>query len=279
MASIFRDHAKGVYVTGIAYHVMYLKNQFRQRSTKNTKYSLRAFAKDIDIDVGQLSKTISGKLSLSIRRASSIIKNLNATPEERELFLQSVAKEQASLADDEPIAKNTKENSTKKFSNKELDYDIFLVISDLTHFALLELTYLHDFKSDHRWMARQLKVPVIEVQAALNRLVRLGMLKIVEGTIQKTDKNLSTGYKEFSSSALRAHHRQVLKQAQISLNRDSHEIRSNHSVTLTIDEKKIKIAREMTMKFLNELTQVLESGKQTKLYQISFNIFPLQMEE
>ncbi|MCX6123502.1 MAG: DUF4423 domain-containing protein [Proteobacteria bacterium] len=262
-----------VQTAGAPFHVMYLQNQFQHRADRNPKYSLRAFAKDIGIDAGQLSKTLAGKLLLSMKRAGLIVTHLNIDSEERELFLRSVAQEQSSQLVSQP---NSARSRHEKFDEAVLDYDRFLAMSDLTHFAVLELTFLDGFKSDPRWMARKLKIPVIEVEAAINRLIRLGVLSKTESGYRKTQKNISSGYIEFSSEALRALHRQVLKQAIESLSRDSHELRSNHSVTLAIDSSKLKIAREMTMKFLNELTQVLESGKQSKLYQISFNLFPLQ---
>jgi hypothetical protein len=47
------------------------------------------------------------------------------------------------------------------------------------HFAILELTRLQDFQPDSRWIARVLGLNPDEVNIALARLMRLGLLEMV----------------------------------------------------------------------------------------------------
>lgn len=77
-----------------AFYRNYLKEELQRRKSKNSRYSLRAFAKSLAIDNGQLSKIISGKALLSVDLADNISKKLKLTGDDRIRFLVSAAEEQ-----------------------------------------------------------------------------------------------------------------------------------------------------------------------------------------
>lgn len=76
------------------FYRIYLKEELQRRKAKNSRYSLRAFAKILSIDNGQLSKIISGKILLSVDLADSISKKLKLIGDDRKNFLTSAAEEQ-----------------------------------------------------------------------------------------------------------------------------------------------------------------------------------------
>lgn len=73
---------------------MYLSNILDDRLANNSNYSLRSFAKSLNIDASHLSKILSRKQILSMRLTELIIQSLNVTGKERILFIESVAEEQ-----------------------------------------------------------------------------------------------------------------------------------------------------------------------------------------
>jgi transcriptional regulator with XRE-family HTH domain len=77
-----------------AFYRVYLKTEFQNRSRKNTRYSLRAFAKSLAIDNGQLSKILSGNILLSVDLAAKIAEKLHLSGSARADFLISAAEEQ-----------------------------------------------------------------------------------------------------------------------------------------------------------------------------------------
>ncbi len=77
-----------------AFYRVYLKEELRLRKSKNRRYSLRAFAKSLKIDNGQLSKIIAGKALLSVDLADQVAKALKLTGTDRVEFLTSAAEEQ-----------------------------------------------------------------------------------------------------------------------------------------------------------------------------------------
>jgi transcriptional regulator with XRE-family HTH domain len=64
-----------------------IKTDFLKRSEKNKRYSLRAFARDLQVDAGQLSAILKGKKKLSLAKASEVSKLLFKTPRERLLTI------------------------------------------------------------------------------------------------------------------------------------------------------------------------------------------------
>jgi uncharacterized protein (TIGR02147 family) len=54
--------------------------------------------------------------------------------------------------------------------------DTACLVADWEHYAILELVRLREFRPDSRWVARVLGLSVDEVNVALQRLLRLGLL-------------------------------------------------------------------------------------------------------
>jgi hypothetical protein len=77
-----------------AFYRNYLKNEFQRRVIKNPRYSLRAYAKNLGIDNGFLSKLLTGKALLSLDLADILTKKLKLMEDDRKQFLLSAAEEQ-----------------------------------------------------------------------------------------------------------------------------------------------------------------------------------------
>lgn len=68
----------------------YLIEAFEQRKEKNSAYSLRAFARDLEILPATLSQILNKKKGLSIQCAKHICKKLNLKQGEKVFFCYSV---------------------------------------------------------------------------------------------------------------------------------------------------------------------------------------------
>ncbi len=77
-----------------AYYRQLLVSEFEKRKTRNPRYSLRAFARTLNLDNGFLSKLLSGKTMLSIDLADQLTKRLQLSKEERSEFIVSAIEEQ-----------------------------------------------------------------------------------------------------------------------------------------------------------------------------------------
>lgn len=66
-----------------------LKEQLQRRQELNSKFSLRSFAKKLDISPSKISEVLSGKKKLSVGRLEELARRLNLKDNEREIFLIS----------------------------------------------------------------------------------------------------------------------------------------------------------------------------------------------
>lgn len=67
-----------------------LREEHKKRATKNTKYSLRAFARDLEMHPGRLVSVLKGHYGISPHAARGIAEKLNFTPEQTTLFYNLV---------------------------------------------------------------------------------------------------------------------------------------------------------------------------------------------
>ncbi len=74
----------------LPYYLMTLEAVFSERKNQDKDYSLRLFAKDLDIDPGDLSKILSGKRCPSVNLGIRILAKLELSDNLRNEFLLSM---------------------------------------------------------------------------------------------------------------------------------------------------------------------------------------------
>jgi uncharacterized protein (TIGR02147 family) len=263
------------YVTKNIFYQDQLKKELAQRCQKNVRYSVRAFARALDVDVGALSRILSGKQIPSYKLAQKVAAHLDLTPTEHEFFISSVAEKHQSrdLQRLSPILRSYKKSSAPA----ALDIDHYRVIADWYHFAILELTFVSDFESNPRWISKQLGISITETKLAIERLTRCGLLMERNGRYIKTQEQLSSSNKHLTTPALRRNQKQFLEKAVHSLENDPIEDRNMSSMTMAIDPEKIPTAKLMIREFNQALCQFLESGKRKRVYNMEIAFYPLQI--
>jgi transcriptional regulator with XRE-family HTH domain len=130
-----------------------IKEELAKRCERNSRYSLRAFAKALGLEAGVLSLILSGKSTPSYKTAQIILSNLDLTPEHASNFLSSLA-EAHKLRGMKRVNPNLKKIAGKSII-PDLSVDLFRIIGDWYHYAILMLTCTEGFKSDCQWIATQ----------------------------------------------------------------------------------------------------------------------------
>jgi plasmid maintenance system antidote protein VapI len=138
-----------------------LQEELAKRCARNPRYSLRAFARYLALDHSTLSQLLRGRRRFTARTVERIGKRLSLSPE---VITQVVDLERA------PAELWTSREL------RQLSRDAALSLAEWHHHAILELTRLASFKPDVRWISRVLDVPVDDVNVAITRLARLGLL-------------------------------------------------------------------------------------------------------
>ena len=143
-----------------------LREQLRAGMRRNPRFSLRSFAKQIGIDHSTLSQVLKGRRRLSAAALEAVGKRLGLNEEAFRAYAQSSRKKKN--------AKSLPEN----IRSFHFDLDTFQLLSVWHHYAILELIQVQGCKTDSRWIANTLGIAVEDVNIALQRLLRLGLLEM-----------------------------------------------------------------------------------------------------
>ena len=225
-----------------------LREEFSRRLRTNARYSLRAFAAHIDVDSSTLSQILAGKRQFSEEKIKAICKRLG-------LIAPAKAKANAAYND--------------------LSLDTFAVISDWYHFAILDLTFLKGFKSDSKWIARKLGVSIHEVETAVKRLKRLGMLQEKNGVLVKAEDSYTNYSEGVTSAALKEYQRQIIRKALHAIDNCPQERKDITSITIPTNSKKLKLAKEKIKNFRRELCAFLEDGELDSVFHLAVQLYPV----
>jgi len=145
----------------------FLQEELATRCTRNPRYSLRAFARYLRLDHSTLSQLLRGRRRFTTRTVERIAARLSLAPAVITRFVE---------------LERTPPDSWATRELRQLSHDASLTLAEWHHPAILELTRLASFRPDVRWIARVLDVPVDDVNIAITRLARLGLLDMQSRT-------------------------------------------------------------------------------------------------
>ena len=235
-------------------------DKLAERKQKNPLFSLRALAKAVNISPGQLSSLIHGRRNLTPNLASKLIQKLELSEEDAEIFLRDLLP-----------------NPVRRFQHPDLHQltqDEFSLISDWHNYAILSLGKLKDNQANGKWISHKLGVDPIVAQESLQRLERLGLIKIHEGKFTQISKPLNT-VTDIPSTAIRSYHRQNLHLAEEKLELIPVEERMFSSITNATSIEKIEKAKKMIDDFKQKLSKELECANPTHVYTLAIQLFPV----
>ena len=208
----------------------------------NSRYSQRAFARDLGISAGELSEILRGKRHLSRRSLLSVSRALNLNgAEARRLFdLLNISKmgSEHAVTDDSPSV--------------NLAPEIFAVVSNWYCFALLNLMECENFKENAAWISKRLDISVLEADDALRRLQKVGLIERKNGRLIPV-KGYVMSPNGIPLSAIRQFHHQILQKAQRALELQSIKERDISGITLALDPKDIMSIKKDIKEFLDSL--------------------------
>lgn len=232
-----------------------IRKEFLLRCQKNESYSLRAFARHLNVDHSLLAKIIRGQKDLSKKMAFQVGEKLGMTSSE---VLKVI------------------ENSQKIVDSQLIEEDIFNMISDWIHFAALELIKIEGFSYSPKLIAKTFGIPIIEVKLAFERLVRLGFIEISDKKVTLKKSNNNWFNHERTSEARRIMQKQFLKKAIDAVDTVDFKNRVNSSLTIALDPKVIPKFKKHIQAFVDESDRLSEKSLNKKeVYQLCVAFYPL----
>lgn len=256
-----------------------LNDEFQRRLEANRRYSLRAFARDIDVSAPFVSQIIAGKRRLSEDRAEQIADRLGWKRARAERFLKFVRAELTNLPQTRArLLKEAKQLRARPEKFESIPMNHFRVISEWYHFSILELSRIRSFNINAASVAARLGISESAASSAIDRLKSMQLLVMSEGSLKKSLTNYSTG--NVPSFAIRNFHRQMLKKALAAIENQDPIDRDISGITMAIDPSKIPQAKKMIAEFRRELMTMLEASENpTALYHFSAQLFRLDINQ
>ncbi len=249
-----------------------LQDELIKRTNTNPAYSLRAFARALEVDFSTLAKIIKGHRKIGKKTILKLGTKLGLNPKEVQHFI-----DQANSYKKGPSDSSLKEDQVLN-NYQQLTLDSFQIISDWYHYAILELMRVDGFKTDQKWIAKVLGLTASQVNVAIERLQRIGILEITpKGQwMDRSGGKCTTLGNEFTAGAFKNLQKHVLEKALTALEHVSLEKRDQTSMTFAIDTEKMKEAKKMITRFRRELSAFLSRGKKrNEVYNLSISLYPL----
>lgn len=239
----------------------HLQNELAKRAKKNSRFSIRAFARTLSVEPSSLAQVLSGKRTLTDQMCLRLSGPLGLSPTK----LRTLMRREIELP-------------PENFSNfQRIQEDAFRIISDWYYYAILELTRTDGFQADLNWISRTLGITTAETHTAVERLKRMGYLKIeTDGRWKDCLGSAHNLGNEYTTAAYREHQKQLLKKATQALETVPYEERVQSSMVLVGSRARIAEAKKKILNFIEELDDFMKSGDtRDEVYTISFSLFPV----
>jgi len=245
--------------------IKHIQNIFLERCRANEQYSLRAFAKNLNVPVSSLSEVMNEKRPLTKSLRDKIGRALNMSKEQIEFFDDKISSK-----------KSAQENVDSDY--RQIAIDSFYIISESHHYGILQLMKTKDFKNDAEWIAKRLSIDSLEVNLAIERLIRVAIIEIGEDGVMKDVTCGKTSHlkSDFTNEQLKNFQVKALEKAIVSIKNVPIENRDNTTMTMAISRKSLPFAKAEITKFRRQLTKKLESfDEPDEVYQLAIGLNPI----
>ncbi len=236
-----------------------LRDEFKQRISRNPQYSLRAFAKSLKIHSSTLSGILNGKRRITPTQAQKILRELDIDRTEKKRILLQLIE---GKIESRPTAYET------------LDEDTLDVVGGWEHFALMACLDLYPKGRTASQLAEKMKLPLAQAQTALDRLLKLSLAQVEDGIWKPTGRYFTTT-QDVPSESLRQAHREYIEKALASLDQHALQDRDISGITMAISSKKLPQAKKMIKNFRRELVDLLDGDPMDEVYRLNIQLFPL----
>ncbi len=242
-----------------------LKQTFRDRTTANPGYSLRAFARDLEISPSTLSSVLNCKQGLSGKKAAELARRIRLPEWQIELFCDSVAAQHAKAPSVRRLASARLKKKKSTHNLRLLEQAAIRSLCSWLDLAILELIHFADFKPHHNWIAKRLGVETAQVDLAVERLLISKLLEIDEKTGKWIDTTPAfTTTDGIPNQAIRNLQRSLLQIFLDKLQTEDVNSRTAKSVVFSMANEKVPLAKAIIDEAIAKIVSLAEDPEQAK---------------
>lgn len=255
------------------YYVCYLENYLKNAQINNPQFSLRAFAKKLEMSAGSLSEILNGKRALSSENAKKIIDKLKVEGEEEVLFLKSVEYSQVKISS---LLKKQKDQKIHYLEDNYINYKIMM---EWEHYAILAFFDHPDFSSDLDVIATKFNLNPERVNEVLSNLSKAGLIQRKGNMYFKGNFDDVAFDVVNKTDSLYKIRRNVIKLAYDKFSTINQENSHYASRTLSVSPQNLNRAMTLMDEFVDTLNVLLGDGDIHDVYKFSMQLYPLSTDK
>lgn len=232
----------------------FLAYELDARIRTNSRYSLRAFAKQLGLSPGELSEILRGKRSLSLKAGQKVARSMEMSPAEfRQLLALAAAQSEARSQGVEGVAALATPLKVEWRKMQNLDEDRFRLLGDWWCFSILNLAECVGFEWDANVIAARLGITSFDARQAMERLERLQLVEATPAGGVKVSHDFVEHVTQVPSAAIRRYHRSLLEKAIAALDEQTMAERDITGIGMAIDPRDLPAIKSEIAEFQDRL--------------------------
>lgn len=266
------------------YHVFVLKREFEDRQKRDPKFSLRAYARFLEVDPSALSAIFKGKRNLPKKNAEEVADKLNLEEKERILFRESIfykksGSTSSSVSGNAPAANEDSVvhvDVEKIYHELKDTYRNAAIWAEWEHMAILYLMEVKDFVNDELWISERLGITYERVREVVRNLVETNIITIdTRNNTWHRNLDYMASTDGVPSKALKACHEDRLRLASTKIHSVPVDERVFSATTFAMDRRKVPMAAKLMKEFRRKLGALMSTGETTDVYIMQMQLYPV----
>ena len=235
---------------------VFLNRKFLEKKERNSSYSLRAYAKLLEVDQSTLTKVMKGQRQFASETRERLIKKLAANvAEARDLHAEIERRHGNFVAIEDEVTE---------------------MIANWHYWGILELLKLPDFRHTLQDVSERLGIRLEVAEAALAKLESLGFLRVEGAKFILLNPSSSWATTEKTTAARKQLQRSFLQKSQEALEEIPFELRDHSSITIAIDVNRMTEFKEKLTDMRREFGRFAQkTGTLDDVYTLTMSLFPL----
>lgn len=256
-----------------------LKKYLERKQKVNPKYSLRAFARDLKVNAGFVSRMLNGNQEVPLKRLGQIARILDLDTVALNDLKKAIACEfMSEIGLSTKYLSGSTEQSLATFEDKAMTAKDLSALSPWYNIAILELCTCEDFQADSKWIADRLNITQAQVEKSVTYLQNNGYLEEQDGLLVKTHKHIRFPTKQ-STEIVRYYHKSMMELAVKEMFQKTDTKRFHQrlitSTSIAVNPENIAAAKERMAEFQLKLAEMLREGPCTEVFDLTMALFPL----
>jgi uncharacterized protein (TIGR02147 family) len=233
----------------------FLRHEYVKRASKNEKYSMRAFARQVGIPSSMLSNVLSGKKKLSPERAFDVAKKLSLSEIERKHFLLLNHRDSTPSVELKGFFERELRSLPPIRNKRFMPPEQLNTLSEFQMIMLCQLCGTHG--ATIKKISRKLGVPLYEAEAGVKKLIDMGLLYQIGEVYKKTERNMSFESRG-PNLVLRKIHRLMMEKATEALETQTNDEKFIGTEILSFDPSLLPEAMEILNEAFDKITALSE---------------------